>query len=114
MKTPRAVRLILFAVAGLALLVLLFVSWVGRQLQHSLPPLDGERQLAGLGAPATLSRDALGTAVVRAATRVDAGRALGFAHGQDRFFQMDVMRRRGAGELAAAKFSDPAWLARVP
>jgi penicillin amidase len=32
---------------------------------------------------------------------VDVARALGFVHGQDRFFQMDLLRRRAAGELAA-------------
>src|SRR5690606_18812877 len=30
----------------------------------------------------------------------DAARALGFAHAQDRFFQMDLLRRRAAGELS--------------
>ncbi|HEY5228417.1 MAG TPA: penicillin acylase family protein, partial [Opitutaceae bacterium] len=33
-------------------------------------------------------------------TRIDVARATGWIHGQDRFFQMDLLRRRGAGELA--------------
>ncbi|MFT7723678.1 MAG: penicillin acylase family protein [Roseateles sp.] len=32
-----------------------------------------------------------------AASRADAARALGFAHAQERFFQMDLMRRNAAG-----------------
>ena len=36
-----------------------------------------------------------------AATRADVARATGFVHAQDRFFQMDLARRRAAGELAA-------------
>ena len=35
------------------------------------------------------------------ASALDEARALGFVHGQERFFQMDLMRRAGAGELAA-------------
>jgi penicillin G amidase len=100
MKTPKLVRFVLFAGSGAALLALAGAGWAWSQLQGSLPSLDGEVILTGLDAPAQLSRDALGTAVVQAANRTDAGRALGFAHGQDRFFQMDLLRRRGGGELA--------------
>ena len=32
---------------------------------------------------------------------MDVARATGFLHAQDRFFQMDLARRRAAGELAA-------------
>ena len=35
-----------------------------------------------------------------ARTRLDVARALGYVHAQDRFFQMDLLRRRSAGELA--------------
>lgn len=71
--------------------------WVGR----SLPLLDGERPLAGLAAPVTITRDRLGVPTIVATTRTDAARALGFLHGQERFFQMDLSRRRAAGELSA-------------
>lgn len=69
-------------------------------LRGSLPPLDGERTLAGLGAPAELERDSLGVAIIRAGSLVDGHRMLGFAHGQDRFFQMDLVRRLMGGTLA--------------
>ncbi len=42
-----------------------------------------------------------GVPVIRGATRVDVARATGYAHAQDRLFQMDLLRRTGAGELAA-------------
>ncbi len=48
----------------------------------------------------TIERDALGVPTIRAATRLDAARALGFVHAQDRFFQMDLLRRAAAGENA--------------
>ncbi|HEY7817138.1 MAG TPA: penicillin acylase family protein, partial [Vicinamibacteria bacterium] len=45
-------------------------------------------------------RDAKGVPTIRAETRLDLARALGFVHTQERFFQMDLMRRRAAGELS--------------
>ena len=69
-------------------------------LRTSLPPLDGTRPLAGLGAAVTVERDAHGVPTLRAANMEDACRALGYLHAQDRFFQMDLLRRQSAGELA--------------
>lgn len=74
--------------------------WASRQLRASLPSLDGQVRLAGLAGPVTVERDALGTPTVQAGSRLDAARALGFIHGQERFFQMDLLRRLAAGELA--------------
>jgi penicillin amidase len=70
-------------------------------LRASLPPLDGHRTAAGLGAEATLARDTLGVVTVSAHRPADLAYALGFAHGGDRLFQMDLLRRVSAGELAA-------------
>jgi penicillin amidase len=47
-----------------------------------------------------VERDELGVPTIRATSRNDAARVLGFLHAQDRFFQMDLLRRQGAGELA--------------
>ena len=69
-------------------------------MEDSLPKLDGEVKGIGLESKASLSRDALGLAVISAKHRRDAMYALGFAHGQDRFFQMDLLRRKSAGSLA--------------
>ena len=70
------------------------------QMRGSLAQLDGTRTVAGLGAPVKVERDALGVPVITGATRADVARATGFLHAQDRFFQMDLLRRSGAGELA--------------
>ena len=48
-----------------------------------------------------MTRDALGIPTISGATREDVARATGFLHAQERFFQMDLSRRRAAGELAA-------------
>jgi len=71
------------------------------QLRASLPQIEGERALPGLGAPVRVERDALGVPVVRGGSRLDVARATGFLHAQERFFQMDLLRRSAAGELAA-------------
>jgi penicillin amidase len=74
--------------------------WLRGELEKSLPLLDGERAVSGLTAPVEIERDDLGVPTIHAANRVDAARALGFLHAQDRFFQMDLLRRQAAGELA--------------
>lgn len=84
--------LLLIAIAGAAL------AWA---LRSSLAQLEGEVRLSGLSAPVSVERDALGVPTLRGSNRSDVARALGFVHAQERFFQMDLLRRRGAGELAA-------------
>ena len=68
-------------------------------LYFSLPAYDGEHS-SSIGSTARLERDALGYLSIHAANRNDAAFALGFAHAQERFFQMDLLRRNAAGELA--------------
>jgi penicillin amidase len=84
-------------VLGAFLILVGGVLWI----RGSLPPLDGARSLPGLAAPVTLERDSLGIAVVRAQGWNDALAGVGYAHGQDRFFQMDLLRRFMGGELAS-------------
>ena len=91
-------RRIVAGLLALAVLVLL-VGWL--MLRASLPDLDGNVTTAGVDAAATIERDAAGIPVITAANRKDLAFATGFAHGQDRFFQMDIIRRRSAGELSA-------------
>lgn len=71
------------------------------QVGASIPLYDGELTLAGLAAPVTVERDALGVVTIHAENDLDEARALGFVHAQERFFQMDLLRRSAAGELAA-------------
>lgn len=96
-KRLQALLSILSVLLGLVLLAAGFGWW---QVRRSLPQLDGTANVAGLGAPVRVERDALGTPTVTGQTRRDVARATGFLHAQDRFFQMDLLRRRAAGELA--------------
>ncbi len=78
---------------------LLLLGW--GLLLASRAQLDGQRAVPGLGARVSVERDALGVPTVRASSRTDLARATGFLHAQDRFFQMDLLRRNSAGDLAA-------------
>ncbi|WP_419815778.1 penicillin acylase family protein [Glacieibacterium sp.] len=70
-------------------------------MANSTARLDGRLQLAGLNAPVTIVRDAAGIPTITAANRHDLAFALGYLHGQERFFEMDQLRRAAAGELGA-------------
>ncbi|MUV15291.1 penicillin acylase family protein [Noviluteimonas gilva] len=80
------------------LLIALFALWLA--MRASLPKLEGTQSLPGLSAPVTIQRDALGVVTINAANETDALRALGYVHAQERFFEMDLMRRSAAGELS--------------
>jgi penicillin amidase len=97
MRWLRWLRWTLLVVAGLAVLAGALGWWAMRQ---SLPQIDGDASLSGLAAEATIERDARGIPVITAASRTDLAYATGFAHAQDRFFQMDLSRRLAAGELS--------------
>lgn len=90
--------------AGIVVFILLVLLgaglWFWSSLQRSLPLLEGERTLAGLSAPVIVERDHLGVPTITGDTRIDVACATGFVHAQDRFFQMDLLRRRAAGELS--------------
>ena len=81
----------LFAVVVLTAYLLLY---------GSLPQIDGRIRSDNIDAEVLIERDAAGIPVITAANRRDLAYATGFVHGQDRFFQMDLSRRRAAGELA--------------
>ncbi len=102
---PRRRGRSIFRFLGLLFLVVLLALgvlglWFWNQLENSLPTLDGELTLDGSSAPVSVERDSHGVPTIRAENRVDLARAVGFVHGQDRFFQMDLIRRKSAGELA--------------
>ncbi|MBH9552940.1 penicillin acylase family protein [Inhella gelatinilytica] len=86
---------------GFAALVVGLAGVAYLALRASLPVLDGAQTHAPLQAAVAVERDVRGTVTVRAQNRIDAAYAMGVAHAQDRFFQMDLMRRAAAGEVAA-------------
>ena len=89
-------RTLLLLAALLALTVL--GAWLF--LRASLAQLDGKRSAPQLSGTVTVERDANGVPTISGASRLDLAYATGFVHGQERFFQMDLLRRSAAGELA--------------
>jgi penicillin amidase len=97
----RALAALLIVLVVILVAVLGGAFWARGRVRASLAQLDGTHRLAGLTAPVRVERDQLGIPSIRGATREDVARATGFLHAQDRFFQMDLARRRAAGELSA-------------
>ena len=97
----RSVRVLAWILGAVAAVAVAAIAAAWFTLRASLPAIEGEAALAGLSAPVSIERDAAGVPVIRGATRQDVARATGYAHAQDRLFQMDLLRRTGAGELAA-------------
>ncbi|WEF33935.1 penicillin acylase family protein [Pseudoduganella chitinolytica] len=87
-------------VVGLSLLLALVFLTAWYFLRGSLPLLDGRRTVAGLHGVVSVARDARGVPSIAGNHREDVAYATGFVHAQDRFFQMDLLRRMAAGELA--------------
>jgi len=102
-KPEAAKRLALLASAVTILVVVAGVGagWFYNRVRASRPQLEGQALTPGLTARVVIERDALGVPRIRGNNRRDVSRALGWLHGQERFFQMDLLRRSAAGELAA-------------
>jgi penicillin amidase len=103
LRTHTAKRLVLAAEILLLLLVLASLAttiYLRHSLHANLAQLDGEVHIAGLSAPVTITRDAHGVPSIQAASLDDLLFAQGYLTATDRLWQMDALRRHGAGELA--------------
>lgn len=65
-----------------------------------LPQREGEIRLPQLSALVTIAYDERGVPHIQAQNEIDAYRALGYVHAQDRLFQMEMARRLARGELS--------------
>ncbi|HZU91495.1 MAG TPA: penicillin acylase family protein [Stellaceae bacterium] len=91
------IRIILITVLAL---VVALAGGIYLYLSSSLPQTDGRLIVAGLKAPIRIMRDAADVPLIVAKDDEDAAFGLGFVHAQERLFQMELMRRTGAGRLA--------------
>ncbi len=85
-------------VAG-TILVLGLIAYIA--LASALPRRAGSTTLAGLSAPLEIELDRHAIPRVRGTSFEDVLRGEGYLHAQERYFEMDLMRRSAAGELAA-------------
>lgn len=90
---------------GVIAITILFFTGISAGLlylktRNSLPVLNGNIDVKGLNSLVKISRDVYGMPLIEATSMDDAIYATGFLHAQERFFQMDLLRRKSAGELA--------------
>lgn len=97
----RRVVLLFFALALLLLAGAFAVrGWFRHAITASLPQTEGTLAVPGLAAPVCVERDAHGVPHIVASSVDDLVFAQGFVTAQDRLWQMDMLRRHAAGELA--------------
>jgi penicillin amidase len=87
---------------GIILISLMLVLGVASVIFYVLhkPSYSGARELPGLTAGVEIFYDKAGVPHIYAQQETDAYFALGYVHAQDRLFQMEMLRRAGAGRLA--------------
>lgn len=95
--TLRFTRFFLIISTLIACILIIIIALL---LRGSLPQYVGETVLPGLSAPVSVDRDALGSVTLTGENRLDLSMAMGYIHAQERFFEMDLMRRQSAGELS--------------
>jgi penicillin G amidase len=80
--------------------VLGIISAAFLYLQSSRPVYHGEIHIPGISKQVKIYFDTYGIPHIQAANEKDAYFALGYIHAQERLFQMELLRRVGAGRLA--------------
>ena len=80
----------------LSVLIIFCISW----LRTSLPITAGTVLVTGISAQVTIKRDLHGIPHIQGTIEPDVYFGLGYAHAQDRLWQMELSRRAGAGRLS--------------
>ncbi|PQK71584.1 penicillin acylase family protein [Pantoea ananatis] len=93
-------RRVIFALILSALLGLLIIMGVISLLAMSLPSLDGTKKVIGINKSVKIQRDIDGVPSISGSSREDVAYASGYIQAQERFFQMDLLRRSANGTLA--------------
>src|SRR5690242_8308849 len=86
--------------AGLVVALVVFAVGTFFQVRGALPPYSGHAEVLGLKAPVEILRDKNAVPHIIAGSIEDAAFGLGFVHAQDRFWQMEFLRRLGQGRLS--------------
>lgn len=89
-----------FWLAFVGILLAGFIAIGFGWLRSSLPVIDGTVVLAGPSDTIVIARDPHGVPHVSAANEQDLAFGLGYAHAQDRLWQMEMNRRIGAGRVS--------------
>ena len=96
----RRVLIIFSALAALLIALAALAVGVGYAwLRATVPSASGRLVLGGIAAPIAITRDREDVPHIFAKSRHDLLFGLGFAHAQDRLWQMELSRRSGQGRL---------------
>jgi len=93
-------RWLLRAFTALVILILVVGFLVYWLASRSLPDYSADHQVAGITAPVEIVRDNADVPHIFGATDEDVFFGLGFAHAQDRLWQMVMLRRTAQGRLS--------------
>jgi penicillin amidase len=85
---------------ALVVLVVAAIALVYYFASRSLPDYNAERVVAGITAPVEIVRDNANVPHIFGQTNEDVYFALGYAHAQDRLWQMTMLRRTAQGRLS--------------
>jgi len=94
MKVLRNLLVVLGILAGIVAMISYFL------LLRQKPQYRGKLGVKGLKAPVEIYYDTYGIPHIYASNEDDLYMALGYAHAQDRLFQMELLRRVSAGRLS--------------
>lgn len=83
----------------IGVLILSLFGWGYWRFASSLPQLSGTISSPHITSEVRIDRDAQGVPSIHSESRTDTAYALGLVHAQDRFFQMDLLRRMSGGRL---------------
>jgi acyl-homoserine lactone acylase PvdQ len=99
-RWTRRNKIILAGAATLVVIAIVGSVLVRRVVRRGWPQTEGTVTVAGLRAPVTVVRDGYGVPHIYAESEADLFLAQGYVHAQDRFWQMELSRRRGRGTAA--------------
>lgn len=96
----RVFRWLLRLAVGLVALVVAGVALIYYLAAQSLPDYDQTLEVEGISAPVEIVRDQAAVPHIFGQSDADVFFGLGYAHAQDRLWQMTVMRRTAQGKLS--------------
>jgi penicillin G amidase len=96
----RLKRAVAYLLIALLAALLAAAAWSYSMMRSALPQMDGAAEVKGLSAEVTVTRDGHGVPTIVAQNLDDLFFAQGYVTAQDRLWQMDIMRRFAAGDLA--------------
>lgn len=97
---PRGIKIFLIIVVVIGIGILSLCIWGYRTVTGSIPQTSGDLVLSGLEKPVRVFRDGYHIPHIYADTEHDLLMAQGFVTAQDRFWQMDFLRRTANGQLS--------------